>query len=631
MRASTSVVVVDDAADVRNLVRLQLRMSGRFDVVGEGGDGLDAIRLAAEHHPDLMLLDVSMPRVDGLEALPRVLEASPRTRVVLYSGFSEEGLAARGLELGATAFIEKSTSIDRLPAELAAALGEVSEGVGAPAEPAADTGSPEASEVLGDHLERFREVFEEAAIGMGTLTLTGQIVRANAALAKLFGRTASELVGTSYPALAGADGERAIRAALTDLGRDERAIANVEHLARTPAGERRVLATLAAVESRQGQPLYVFLQAHDVTEARRTAEDLRLSEERFRLIVEAVQDYAIFMLDREGHISSWNAGAQRIKGYTANEIIGQHFRVFYPPEQQQRRHPEHELELAVRDGRYEEEGWRIRKDGGRFWASVVITAVYDGHGRHVGFAKVTRDITERRRAAEELEAMNERLARAAEEQSQFLAVTAHELRGPVSVLGGSADMLSKHWDELEAEELSDLLAGMRNSADRLRRLLADLLTAARVDAGAIELQRETVVLADVVEAARDVTYRTQTGVDIAVSVPPELVVCADPDRLAQSVENLLGNAVRYGQPPVRITAEERDGRVELRVSDSGPGVATELAARLFERFATGQRQRGTGLGLFIVRELARAQGGDAWYEPPEDGRPHAFVIALPTA
>ena len=162
--------------------------------------------------------------------------------------------------------------------------------------------------------------------------------------------------------------------------------------------------------------------------------ELRHSEERFRLLIESVVDYAIFMLDPGGHITTWNAGAQRMKGYRADEIVGQHFRVFYPEEDQERRHPEHELELAVRDGRYEEEGWRIRKDGTTFWANVVITALFDHNRRLVGFGKVTRDVTERRltedareAGATELAAAVDQLRSANEQTSDFLAIVAHEL------------------------------------------------------------------------------------------------------------------------------------------------------------------------------------------------------------
>src|SRR3954468_22258194 len=222
-------------------------------------------------------------------------------------------------------------------------------------------------------------------------------------------------------------------------------------------------------------------------------------QDLFQRLVEGVRDYAIFMLDPTGHVMSWNGGAQRIKGYTADEIIGRHFRVFYPQELQARKHPEYELQEALTHGHYEEEGWRIRKDGSRFWANVLITAVFGSAGDLVGFAKVTRDTTERRRLEEErehavealgranteLEAVNGRLQQAVEDQSEFLAVTAHELRTPIGVIAGSAATLSRHVEELTEEERSELLDGMLASTGRLRRLLADLLTAARLQASAL--------------------------------------------------------------------------------------------------------------------------------------------------
>ncbi len=153
--------------------------------------------------------------------------------------------------------------------------------------------------------------------------------------------------------------------------------------------------TITAVFDRSGRHVGFGKVTRDVTEQRAAAESLRRSEQRFRLLVEAVQDYAIFMLDADGFVSSWNEGAQRSKGYASDEVIGKHFRIFYPPEKQAERHPEHELTLALRDGRYEEEGWRVRKDGSRFWAHVTITAVHDPEGELVGFAKVTQDVTQR--------------------------------------------------------------------------------------------------------------------------------------------------------------------------------------------------------------------------------------------
>jgi PAS domain S-box-containing protein len=360
-----------------------------------------------------------------------------------------------------------------------------------------------------------------------------------------------------------------------------------------------------------------------------------------------VEDYAIFMLDPTGHVASWNSGAQRSKGYTADEIIGQHFRAFYPPAVQAQKHPEHELAMAMQAGHYEEEGWRIRKDGSRFWASVLITAVFNERGEHVGFTKVTRDSTERRRLEEEREhalealalanvelaSLNEQLQQTAADQAQFLAVTAHELRTPIGVLGGSAETLSRHLHELTDEERTELVEAMVNSTGRLRRLLADLLTASRLEASALEMREETVEIAPVLDRAVAVVRRSHPDAEIVADVPAGLVVAADPDRLAQALENLLANAVRHGAPPVHVAGRAMDlGTVEIRVGDAGPGVADAVRPRLFNRFATGATSGGTGLGLFIVRELVRAQGGEATYESASSGSPAGeFVIRLRAA
>jgi PAS domain S-box-containing protein len=759
MTSLPTVVVVDDAAEIRTLVRTRLRVSNSLDVVAEGASGHDAVALAEQHRPALLLLDVSMPGMDGLEALQRVRERSPETRVVMYSGFSELGLAERTLQLGAAAFFEKSTSLDTLVDDLLGVL-DGSEGVRCSPEPG------QVEPVLEEHLERFRELFEDAAIGMATLTLSGRVVRVNRSLAALLGRPDKEIVSTEYSEFVADDGGLMAHA-LDEVVRRSRDAVQIEH-AVIGRDHRRLLATLSPVRDSRRSPLYLFLQVQDVSAQRAAEEELRRSEERLGLLVDAVEDYAIFMLDPDGRVASWNAGAERIKGWTAGEIIGEHFRRFYPAEQQQRRHPEHELEVALRRGSYCEEGVRVRKDGSTFWANVTITAVFERSGRHIGFGKVTRDVTEQRAAAEalrqgeqrfrllveavqdyaifmldpdgrisswnagaqrskgyaagdvigrhfrmfypvgkqaerhpehelelalrdgryeeedwrvrkdgsmfwahvtitavrdrddnlvgfakvtrdtterlllqheqarsaaalagantNLESANARLQQIAEDQSHLLAVAAHELRSPVGVLSGTADMLGDHWDQLEPDERADLLAGMKPSADRLRRLLGDLLTASRIQAGALDLDVRTLDVRKQLEAVA-MTTRRASGLDqVVVKAQPGLAVAADAGRLAQMVENLVGNALRHGTPPVVLSAEDGPTTVDIVVSDAGQGVPAELQGRLFERFVTTSAG-GTGLGLFIVRELARTQGGDASYRPT-DG---AFVITLPAA
>jgi hypothetical protein len=612
------MLIVDDAPEVRALVRTTLRRSGDLDVVGEAADGHEAVTLAGRLRPSLVLLDASMPGCDGLEALPAILQVSPATKVVLYTGFEEQGLAEKAAALGAADFVAKSVPLETLADRLRAVLDD-GEGRKDP---------PPAEHLLHEHLERFREVFDQAAIGMATTTLAGRLVRANAALGRVLGRSPDGLVGTSYVDLA-TDRRRELQTAVTDLAERRRDVAELEHRVDRAGESRWVRTTLAPVRDSAGRPLYLFLQAQDVTAERASAEALRRSEQRFRLLVEAVQDYAIFMLDPQGHIVSWNSGAERSKGYTADEIIGRHFSVFYPPDVAASGHPERELELALRDGQYEEEGWRLRKDGTRFWANVLITAIFDPAGKHVGFTKVTRDTTERRRLEQELR-------RAAEDQARFLAVTAHELRTPVGVLAGSAELLSRHWAEMTADERTDLLSAMDGSTTRLRRLLDDLLTASRLQASAMDVSPAPVLLARSVAEAVARLNGPGSG-EIGSEVPRGLTVRADPDRLAQMLDNLLQNALRHGAAPVEVTAEAQGEDVLLRVADHGPGVPPEVRSRLFDRFASARTgsdasKGGTGLGLYIVRELARAHGGDAWYDAPDRARPAgAFVLRLPRA
>jgi PAS domain S-box-containing protein len=638
----STLVVVDDAAEVRLLVKHQLGRSGKFVVVGEGGTGHDAVDLADRHHPAVMLLDVSMPELDGLTALPLVRERSPETVVVMYTGFDEGGLAVRARSLGAAALIEKSTDIDRLAEQLDAIRRTAGEHAGRGAGEAAPEDVPPPGDVLDEHLERFREIFEEAAIGMATMTLTGNIVRPNRALAELVDRPIAELIGVPYASLAGPEDAGTVAERLHAAQAGVEALVRFEHVLPSEGGGRRwLLATVTSVRDARKRPLYLFMQVQDVTAQRRAEEEWRQSEERFRLLVEAVQDYAIFMLDPGGHVVSWNAGAQRIKQYRADEIIGKHFRTFYPPEMQAIKHPEHELTLAIRDGHYEEEGWRVRKDGSRFWASVVITAVYNRNGEHIGFAKVTRDVDERRQMTLELEeaasalatanasleSANSQLAQEAADQAQFLAVTAHELRSPVSVLSGSANLLADHWSDMTDEERGDLFQSVRLGAARLQRLLNDLLTASRLESKRLRPTLQTVDLEAVLGASAAAARASTPEAEFVIDSPPGVRVLGEPDRLPQVFDNLFGNAIRHGRAPVTVQVLPDGDRVEIRVSDAGPGVDPNVQDRLFQRFATGGRRGGTGLGLFIVRELARAYGGEAWYDGG-GGTNGRFVVSL---
>jgi len=569
-----------------------------------------------------------------------VLTLSPDTKVVMFTGFEERGLADAARELGASDLIEKSIRIDELPDRLLKVLGAGASAAGTAqgsnargrlrvvgSAPRSDGAAPHEDgdadqAVLDEHLERFRELFERAAIGMATLTLNGTLVRANSALAELMDCDADDLVGIDYGQLTHGHGD-ALDAGLEAISRAATSMVVLEHPI-PGEGERTARVTLAPVRDSKGQPLYVFAQVQDISAQRNAEDELLRSEERFRMLVTAVRDYAIYMLDPEGNVASWNAGAQRIKGYVADEIIGQNFRVFYPTEEQEVGHPERNLEMALRDGAFAEEGWRVRKDGSQFWASVVITAVYDEDGNHVGFAKVTRDQTEQRLYEEQHQ-------QAVEQQAHLLAVTAHELRSPAAVIEGSSSLLQEQWNRLADGDRAQLLSAIDTSARRLQRLVTDLAAASRLQNDALVLRPEELSLDDLLTTAVERTRAANSGAAIHVDLDDtgDATFRADGGRLAQAVDNLLDNAIRHGRAPVHVTGHATEDGIEIRVSDAGAGVPEELMEQLFDRFAVAGHSGGTGLGLYLVREIARGHGGDATYLPPEPGRPSTFVISLP--
>ena len=359
------------------------------------------------------------------------------------------------------------------------------------------------------------------------------------------------------------------------------------------------------------------------------AEPLKASEERFRLLVESVRDYAIFMLDTEGYVTSWNAGAERIKGYRADEIIGRHFSVFYPREQIEADFPAYELEVTRKEGRFEDEGWRVRKDGTMFWANVVITALFTEDGALTGFAKDTRDMTERKRV-EALELAERRML-------EFLAMLSHELRNPLAPISNAVYML--HVKTIDDPELRYLRDVIERQVGQLSRLVDDLLEVSRVTSGSIRLQRETVevtaLVAQAVETSRPLVERRRH--QLVIDIPSE-PICVDGDatRLSQIIVNLLNNAAKYtpegGRIEVSARAEGHDAIICVR--DNGVGIAAEFLPKIFDLFAQGDRtldrsEGGLGIGLTLVRRLVEMHGGSVEASSDGVGLGTEFRVTLP--
>ena len=356
-------------------------------------------------------------------------------------------------------------------------------------------------------------------------------------------------------------------------------------------------------------------------------------EERMRLLVESIRDYAVFLLDSTGHVRSWNNGAQIIKGYRADEIVGKHISSFYTPDERDGGKPARLLGIAEREGRVEDEGWRVRKDGSRFWADVVITALRGSDGELIGFVKVTRDLTDRLRAQEE----RLRLAHAEEAvrlRDEFLSIASHELRTPLTALQLQLESLEEQTAGSDPR-LMNKVSGAVRSTQRLGVLIDSLLDVSRIATGRLDLHPESMDLGSsivhLLDGLRDAAERAGSQL---IYVPPEAAVRGEWDRVRvdQLVMNLVANAIKYGAGrPVEVSLRREDGVAVLAVRDHGPGIAPEDLQRIFGRFerATSMRNYGGfGLGLYVAREIARAHGGSIGVQNLVDGGA-CFTVRLP--
>ena len=462
--------------------------------------------------------------------------------------------------------------------------------------------------------ETFRQLVEgvqDVAIFM--LDGAGRVSTWNSGAERIKGYRAEEIVGQHfsrfYPAEAVAEGKPA---RLLAIAAREGRVEDEGWRVRKDGARFWAEVMITALRDSEGAVIGFAKVTRDLT-ARKEAQDaLHRSEQTFQLLVESIQDCAIFMLDPDGRVASWNAAAERIKGYRAHEIMGGHFSTFYPPEDVAQGKPQWALEIAEREGRHEDEGWRVRKDGTRFWANTVISPMRDSQGGLIGYAKVTRDLTQRRRADQALAQTNQELER-------FSYSVSHDLRAPLRAINGYAQAL---WEDHAArldDEGKRLLAVIRDSAKLGGQLIDGLLSFSRL--GRQALARAPVDVTALAESVVAELRQTQGSVAVEVLLSPLPPASGDAALLRHVLVNLIGNAFKFSakraHPKVEIGAEQHGSEVAYYVKDNGVGFDMQYAGKLFGVFQRLHRPdefEGTGVGLALAQRIIQRHGGRIWAE-----------------
>ena len=502
-----------------------------------------------------------------------------------------------------------------------------------------------------------KAIFNSANFSSIATDAKGVIQIFNVGAERMLGYTAAEVVNKITPAAISDPQELIARAAELSLELDTTITPGFEALVfkalrglediyeltyiRKDGSRFPAIVSVTALRDAAGASIGYLLIGTDNTARKQAEEKLRWTEESFRLMVESVTDYAIVMLDPEGLVVSWNAGAERIKGYSAEEIVGKHFSRFYLQEDIQSGKPQHDLDLVAATGQFEDEGWRVRQDGSAFWANVVFTAIRDQSGYLRGFAKLTRDLTEPMKIEATLTKAKEAADAANQAKSAFLATMSHELRTPMNAILGYSEILMEDAQEKGQEEFIPDLEKIHASGNHLLSLINNILDLSKIEAGKMDLFLESFgisrVIEDVVSTVRPLVEKN--GNTLEVRCAADLgTMHADLTKVRQSLFNLLSNACKFtenGTITLEASREPLGGVdwIKFSVSDTGIGMDPEQMEKLFQPFvqgdaSTSRKFGGTGLGMTITHRFCAMMGGEITAKS-EPGRGTTFTIRLP--
>jgi PAS domain S-box-containing protein len=582
-------------------------------------------------------------RVDALIGPPETTE-KPHPRLSDYLTAGAAGAAGRTVEL-----LARRQNGETFPIELALAQVPSSHPPFFTAFMRDITDRKSAEEALRRSEARKAAVLETALDAIISFDQDGKIIEWNPAAERIFGYSRALALGRDLTELIVPKSNHELHrkglARFLQTGRGRVLGSRTEVMAlRANGAEFPVELSITRIPG-EG-PLVFTSFIRDITERRRTEEALRKSEERFRLLVEGVEDYAIYMLDMHGRITTWNTGAERITGYRSQEIIGRRFHRFYASEDVERKKPDQALTVATAEGHFQDERWQVRKDGTQYWASFVITALRDESGKLTGFSTIARDVTKRKQDEDEIRRLNAELEHRVQERTAELKAAyqemeafsysiSHDLRAPLIHIAGFVEMLKSDLGPALDDKSSRHLQTICDSTETMGRMIADLLTFSRI--GRAEMHKTRFNLAGTIkEVRRDLQAQTQKRkIDWSVAEMPE--VCADPFMMRQALYNLLGNAVKFTRnrdvARIEISVETTAQEHIFAIRDNGAGFDMKYASKLFgvfQRLHTSSEFEGTGIGLANVRRIIGRHGGRTWAEGAVDGGA-TFYFSLPIA
>jgi PAS domain S-box-containing protein len=628
------LILEDVAADVVR-INHELRQAG-MNFYSKRVDARKDFLFELENHPpDVIFSDHGLPSFDGFAALSLAKEKCPEVPFIFVTGSMGEQRTIETFEHGATDYVLKNRLSGLAPAVERALRGAKQRSM-----------QYETETSLRKTEERFRLVMEgikDYAIFM--LDPEGNVTFWNAGAQWLYDWNSEEVLGRNFRMFYVRDDvqqekpQLALKTAATE-GRF------VEEGWRIGKGGKKFIAdiTLHALRDAQGKPRAYTQVTRDITDRKQAEAALRDSEERYRMLVEDVTDYAIFMLDVNGRVSTWNIGAQRMNGYSAAEVTGKSFGMFFTSEDAARGLPERLLKQAAREGQAVCETMLVRKDGSRIWIQDVITALHEAGGKLCGFSQVEHDITEQKKADEKIHQLNAELEQrvaqrtaqletANKELESFSYSISHDLRAPLLRISGFADILRTEvrskLDETNLKHLKSIIDG----AQQMSNLIDALLDFSRM--GRLEMRHEKVDMARLVEGARRELRHDIEGRDIDWQINELPETRGDPVMLRQVVINLLSNALKYTRSrrpaKIEIGARIEGGETVYYIRDNGVGFDMNYAGKLFgvfQRLHSAREFEGTGIGLANVQRILHRHGGRVWAESVAD-KGATFYFCIP--